>query len=65
MWTPMDERFQPPSEPRVSAYCAWCSGEIYVGNGVTSYTNGDKTHDGECENAYVVAETGLERTIAE
>lgn len=65
MWTPMDERFQPPTEPRVAAKCAWCGGEIYVGDPMTAYVNGDKTHDGECENAYVAAELGVERLIAE
>jgi hypothetical protein len=65
MWTPMDERFQTPTEPRVAAKCVWCSGEIYVGDTFTLYSNEDMTHDGDCENAYVAAELGIERLIAE
>lgn len=62
------DRFQPPGprdEPRVSAYCAWCGGEIYVGEPVTTYANGDKTHDGRCEDAHMAAELGRVRTIAD
>lgn len=65
IWNPLDERFRPPDEPLVSAYCAWCGGEIYVGDTVTSFANGDKTHEGRCEDEYIRAELGVERTIAE
>ncbi|WP_342439313.1 hypothetical protein NSS79_10580 [Paenibacillus sp. FSL L8-0436] len=64
-YSPLDERFQSPDEPSVFATCAWCGGEIYVGDPVTTFANGDKTHDGRCEDEYVRAELGLERTIAE
>ncbi|MNM97068.1 hypothetical protein D3C81_1095640 [compost metagenome] len=60
----MDERFQPPDEPPVSAYCTWCGGEVYVGNPVILFANGDKTHDGRCEDEYVRAELGIERAVA-
>ncbi|WP_342480431.1 hypothetical protein NST07_25800 [Paenibacillus sp. FSL L8-0340] len=65
MWSPLDERFQPPDEPRVSAYCAWCDGEIYVGDVCTSFTGGYRTHEGRCEDEYIRAELGIERTIAD
>lgn len=59
------DRFQPPNEPRVHAYCAWCRDEIYVGDAVTTYSNGDRTHSGECEDEYIRAEFGIERIVAE
>ncbi|OMC96224.1 hypothetical protein MKX34_23955 [Paenibacillus sp. FSL R5-0636] len=65
MWTPIDERFQPPTEPRVSANCTYCGGEIYVGDELIRYMNGDATHEGDCENGYVAEELGIMRTIAE
>lgn len=69
MWSPLDERFQPPNElrdlPPVSAMCAWCGGEIYVGDPVTTFANGDKTHDGHCEDEYIAAELGLMRETAQ
>lgn len=61
MWTPLDERFQSPSEPAPIAICTYCGGEIYEGDAVTRYNNGDRTHDGHCENEYVTAELGIER----
>lgn len=63
--TQLDERFLPPTEPRVSTLCTYCGGEIYVGDELTRYANGDATHEGDCENGYVAAELGFERTIAE
>ncbi|MEK5414373.1 hypothetical protein [Paenibacillus sp. FSL L8-0708] len=65
MWTPLDERFPPPTEPRVSANCTYCGGEIYVGDELTRYMNGDATHEGDCENGYVAEELGITRTIAD
>lgn len=65
MWSPLDERFKPPSEPAVVAKCTWCGGEIYVGDTFVLYANEDITHEGDCENAYVAAELGIERLIAE
>ncbi|MEK3988020.1 hypothetical protein MHB77_32350 [Paenibacillus sp. FSL K6-3166] len=61
----IDERFSPPIEPRVSALCMYCGGDIYVGDEITWYSNGDVTHEGDCENGYVAAELGIMRTIAE
>jgi hypothetical protein len=61
------DRFRPPGprdDPRVSAYCAWCGGEIYVGDEFTAYSNGDRTHIGHCENEYVMAELGIMRETA-
>jgi hypothetical protein len=65
MWSPLDERFQPPSEPDVIGKCAWCGGEIYAGDPVTIFADGERTHDGECEEAHMAAELGRVRTIAE
>ncbi|CAM2952809.1 hypothetical protein PASE110613_09230 [Paenibacillus sediminis] len=62
------DRFRSPGpndEPRVAAYCVWCDGEIYAGDEMTTYANGDQTHDGHCENEYVRAELGIERVTAE
>lgn len=65
MWSPLDERFQPPSEPRVSAKCAWCGGEIYVGEGYTRYANGSISHMDACEDVYVAVVLGIERVYAD
>lgn len=65
MWTPLDERFPPPTEPRFSASCTYCGGEIYVGDAVTIFADGERTHDGDCEDAHMAAELGRVRTIAE
>lgn len=65
MWTPLDERFLPPTEPRVSTLCTYCGGEIYVGDTLVLYANNDTTHEGDCENGYIAAELGIERLIAE
>lgn len=61
----MYDRFQPPTEPHVSANCAYCGGEIYVGDELIRYMNGDATHEGDCENGYVAAELGIMRTVAD
>lgn len=59
------DRFQPPDEPEVIvAHCAFCGGEIYAGDEITTYRSGDKTHIGHCENEYVTAELGIERRQA-
>lgn len=58
------DRFQPPTlrdEPRVNARCAWCGGEIYVGDEIVRYKSGDRTHGEICESEYVMAELGIER----
>ena len=59
------ERFQESVEPPVSANCAWCNDAIYVGDAVTIFADGERTHDGECEVAHMAAELGRVRTIAE
>lgn len=59
------DRFLPPNEPRVSANCAWCNDAIYVGDAVTIFADGERTHDGDCEDAHMAAELGRVRTIAE
>ncbi|MEK5395999.1 hypothetical protein [Paenibacillus sp. FSL K6-2859] len=59
------DRFPPPDEPRVSAVCAYCGGEIYVGDTLVLYANNDTSHEGECESGYIAAELGLERLVAE
>ncbi|SDW23109.1 hypothetical protein [Paenibacillus sp. PDC88] len=59
------DRFKPPDEPEIIvSWCAYCGVEIYEGSEMTTYSNGDKTHDGHCENEYVKAELGIERVIA-
>ncbi|WP_449600321.1 hypothetical protein [Paenibacillus sp. Marseille-Q9583] len=64
MRSPLDERFQLPTEPPVFALCTYCGGEIYAGDEITRYASGDATHEGDCENAYVAAELGIMREIA-
>lgn len=55
------DRFQPPDEPEVIvAHCAFCGGEIYANDEMTTYYNSDQTH-GKCENEYVTAELGIVR----
>jgi|GEM_PF-3062207 len=50
-------RFAPPGprdEPRVVCYCAWCGGEIYEGDTVTTVSDlaDNPIHD-RCEFAWV------------
>lgn len=60
------DRFQPPG-PRdelvIWAYCAWCGEPIYVGDRVTAYADGDKTHR-EHEQEYVTVALGIFRGTA-
>ncbi len=62
------DRFQPPGprdEPRISAYCAWCGGEIYVGDGVTSvYDPEPILVHAACEHAWIECNVVHERGIA-
>lgn len=54
------DRFQPPEETDPIARCTYCGADIYAGDDVTGYANGDITHRG-CEDAYVTLELGLVR----
>lgn len=64
-WSPMDERFQPPTEPDVIGKCAWCGDEIYVGEGYARYMSGSITHMDSCEDAYVAVALGIERVYGD
>lgn len=65
------DRFQPPDErveiggigcePQASIYCAYCGEPIERGSFVTAYASGAQTHDGFCEDQYVVDELGITR----
>ena len=39
------DRFQPPADPPVVAYCAQCGGEIYAGDEVKRIDDGGFTHN--------------------
>ena len=39
------DRFQPPADPPVVAYCAQCGGEIYAGDEVKQIDRGGFTHN--------------------
>lgn len=57
------DRFQPPDERvDIVGYCAYCSELIERGSFVTTYASGAKTHDGFCEEQYVVNELGIVRS---
>lgn len=56
------DRFQPPDERvDIVGYCAYCGEPIDRGHSVTSYASGAQTHDGFCEEQYVVNELGITR----
>lgn len=62
------DRFQPPGsrdEPHISAYCAWCGGEIYVGDDVTSVYDPepDLVH-AACEHAWIASNVVHDRGVA-
>jgi hypothetical protein len=58
------DRFQPLDERAdVVGYCAYCGESIERGSFVTTYARGAKTHDGFCEDQYVVNELGITRSI--
>jgi hypothetical protein len=61
MSSPFD-RFQPPDERvDIVGYCVYCGEPIECGQPFTSYASGAQTHDGFCENQYVVNELGITR----
>lgn len=57
------DRFQPPDDRvEIVGYCAYCGESIERGYSVTSYASGAKTHNGFCEEQYVVNELGITRS---
>lgn len=62
------DRFRPPGprdEPHVSAHCAWCGGEIYAGDEVTSvYDSEPILVHAACEHAWLESNVVHERGVA-
>lgn len=48
----MTDRFKEPDEPKVVRHCEECSGEIFSGDGVTEFEDGEIVHD-LCEADYL------------
>ena len=46
------DRFKEPTEPRVVGMCNFCEYDMFEGDEVTRFDNGDTVHDG-CEGEYV------------
>ncbi|MNT58841.1 hypothetical protein D3C72_1963050 [compost metagenome] len=60
------DRFQPPGprdERRTIRICAWCGGDIYVGDTVTSVYAYNAVLHSECEYAWIESSVIKERGV--